>query len=329
MFRHTAGLAALAAILLSPPAPARPPGGGHGFGGARPIGGRPIGGRPIGSPGFRPSSTPGRFVIPSGRSSFYFSPGLSGRTATSFSLRLSQQPFLARRLFFFGQTSPFGLSGGWLRYNPSAFPWFAYGYGLGYGMPLGYAPDYSAYATQYAPPIPYSGPDYSADVEPPSEDLGRAIDYAQRGELDFHNGQYDQAVRNWRHALVDRPNNGGLVLLLGQGLFQTGNFAEAAGAIQHGLAMLPQDQWGVVVGKYAQLYGATGDYTAALRTLEKARNDNPKDPAVRFLLGYHYAYLGYPKEAVRELDELIKLAPGDTVGKKIRDAAAAKLKPES
>jgi tetratricopeptide (TPR) repeat protein len=324
MFRRTASLAALAAILLSSPAPARPPGGG-GHGGGRGFGG----GRPVGGPVFRPSFTPSRVVIPSGQRSFYYSPGLSGRTATSFPLRLAQNPFRARNLFFFGQTSPFGLSGGWLRHRHHAFPWFAFGYGLGYGLPLGYASDFSAYAPDYAPPIAPPGTDLPAEIEPPSESLGRAIDYAQRGEIDFHNGQYDEAVRNWRHALVDQPNNGGLVLLLGQGLFQTANFAEAAGVVQHGLAMLPQDQWGVVVGKYARLYGSTGDYTAALRTLEKARNDNPRDPALRFLLGYHYAYLGYPKEAMRELVELVKLAPGDAIARKIRDAAAAKLKPGS
>jgi len=165
------------------------------------------------------------------------------------------------------------------------------------------------------------------EEEPPSEGLAQAIDYAQRGEVDFRNGQYDQAVRAWQHALVDRPNNGGLVLLLGQGLFQTANFGEAAGAVQHGLAMLPQERWGAIVSQYARLYGATGDYTASLRTLEKARNDNPKDPALHFLLGYHYAYLGYPREAVRELDEAIKAAPGDDIAKKVRAAAAAKVKP--
>ena len=323
MFRRSAGLAILAATLVSTHAPARPPGGGFG-------GGRPgfSGARPGFVPSYRPSYAPSRTVgIPSGRRSFYYSPTLSGRTSASFSLRLGQNPYLARNLFFFGQSSPFGLSGGWLRYRSSAYPWFAFGYGLGYGLPLGYAPGTAVYTPDYAPPIPYPSAELPPEEEPPSEGLGRAIDYAQRGEIDFRNGQYDEAVRNWRHALVDRPNNAGLVLLLAQGLFQTANFAEAAGTVQQGLAMLPQDQWGVVVGKYARLYGATGDYTASLRTLEKARNDNPKDPALRFLLGYHYAYLGFPKEAVRELDEGLKVAPGDTIARKIRDAAAAKLKP--
>ena len=323
MLRRSASLAALAAALLSPPAPARPPGGGghghgHGFGG----------GRPGFAPSYRPSHAPARTVTPSGRHSFYYRPGLPSRTAVSFSLRLAQNPTLARNLYFFGRSSPFGLSGGWLRSTPYGYPWFSFGYGLGYRSLIGYVPGATAYSPQYAPPTPYPGTGVPPEEEPPSEALGRAVAYAQQGEIDFRNGRYDQAVRDWQHALVDSPSNAGLVLLLAQALFQTGNFVEAAGAVQRGLSMLPQDQWGVVVGKYARLYGTTGDYTAGLRTLEKARTDNPKDPALRFLLGYHYAHLGYPRETVRELDELLKVAPGDALARKIRDAAAARIKPQ-
>ena len=82
----------------------------------------------------------------------------------------------------------------------------------------------------------------------------------------------------------------------------------------------------MVVGNYTKLYRNVQDYTDALRALEAARNKKPDDPSLRFLLGYHYAFLGYPKEAVRELDELLKLAPRDEIAKKLRDAMAAKLK---
>jgi len=40
---------------------------------------------------------------------------------------LQQNPYLANNLFFFGRTTPFGLSGGWRRYSPFAYPWFAVG----------------------------------------------------------------------------------------------------------------------------------------------------------------------------------------------------------
>ena len=59
--------------------------------------------------------------------------------------------------------------------------------------------------------------------------------------------------------------------------------------------------------------------------LEKARKDKPDSPALRFLLGWHYGYLGYPVQAVKELDKAVELAPQDEVTKKLRDVMVAKL----
>src|SRR5438105_2762053 len=81
----------------------------------------------------------------------------------------------------------------------------------------------------YADAPPAAGP---AVDQPPGGGLDKALDFAQLGEEAFNAGQYGMAVRSWRHALVDTPRNGGLVLLLTQALFQTGNYNEAAGAAQ-------------------------------------------------------------------------------------------------
>ena len=67
------------------------------------------------------------------------------------------------------------------------------------------------------------------------------------------------------------------------------------------MSMLPQDQWGVVVKNYTELYPNVQNYTDQLRALEKARNDNTSNPALRFLLGFQYNYLGYPAQAAGEL----------------------------
>ena len=143
---RTAGTTALAtALLLAAVAAARGPGGG-GHGGGRP------GFTPSYHPSVRPTSSPGTFrpgtFSPQGRSSFYSG---TSRNAVSFSLRLQQNPFLAHNLFFFGRTSPFGLSGGWVRQPLFAYPWFALGYGLGYGYERQpYAANSFAYTPQYA-----------------------------------------------------------------------------------------------------------------------------------------------------------------------------------
>lgn len=207
------------------------------------------------------------------------------------------------------------------------------GYGLGYGGLGGYGyGGYGNYGYGYSPvttyySVPVTGTTVQ-NVDPATiadDGTTNALDFAGQGEIDFKAGKYKEAVRDFRHALVDDPENGAYVMLLGQALFANGQYDEAAGATQQAAQMLPQDKWGTVVANYREIYTNIGDYTKQLRTLEKARDEKPDDPAMHFLLGWHYGYLGYPKQAVRELDKTLALAPKDEVAKKVRDAMAEKL----
>jgi tetratricopeptide (TPR) repeat protein len=167
-----------------------------------------------------------------------------------------------------------------------------------------------------------------AEMPQPTEDeLSDSMAFASQGEVDFKAGNYRQAARNWRHSLVDDARNGAVVMLLGQSLFAMGQYDEAAGAVQQGLRMLPDDKWGVVVENYKELYPNQGLYTKHLRALEDARDAKPDSPSLRFLLGYHYAYLGYPQQALRELDKGIALAPKDEMAQKLREKQAGKSAP--
>ena len=112
--------------------------------------------------------------------------------------------------------------------------------------------------------------------------------------------------------------------MLAQALFATGKNDEAAGAVQQAMMMLPDDQWGVVVSNYTELYPKVGDYTNQLRALEKAVKEKPDSPALRFLVGYHYGYLGYPADAVKQLAKAKALAPQDEMAKRLFDVFAAK-----
>jgi len=144
-----------------------------------------------------------------------------------------------------------------------------------------------------------------------------ALSYADRGETAFKAGNYTQAVSDWKHALVDDPQNGTLGMMLAQAMFASGSYAEAAGATQMAMSLLPQEQWGVVVRNYTDLYPNVQSYTDQLRALEKARNGKTTDPALRFLLGFHYNYLGYPTQAARELAKAIELAPQDEMSRQM------------
>jgi tetratricopeptide (TPR) repeat protein len=161
--------------------------------------------------------------------------------------------------------------------------------------------------------------------KPATKDPENARVFAEKGEDSFRTRDYKGAVYAWKHAVIDDPSNGVLLMMLAQGFFATGQYNEAAGATQQAMQVLPKDDWGVVVKNYKELYGSVQDFTDQLRALEKAIKDKPNDPAMRFLAGFQYAYLGYPKEAVDQLDKGLKAAPRDEMAKKLREAMQAKL----
>jgi tetratricopeptide (TPR) repeat protein len=224
-------------------------------------------------------------------------------------------------------------------------PSYAYGGSSGAGG-LGAAPVYSDAAPRaveppavmdarssasygVARPAAPAGPDARGEprellaaAEPAAD--ARSSQFAGAGEEAFQAGNYDEAARSWRHALLDDPTNGTLLMMYAQGLFARGQYDEAAGATQQAMRLLPEEQWGVVVKNYTELYSNTQDYVDQLRVLEAKVREQPDSASLRFLVGFHYGYLGYPADAVRELDKLAELAPQDQMGGRLRDQMAAK-----
>ena len=265
-----------------------------------------------------------------------------------------------RTSFFLGVGSPFGSYWGYPGYSSFPYyyssywsPWYRYnsfgysGYGYGYGSPsFGYqsvcsynnayylpATSVTTYSSGLAAPIgsqPVIDPNATpSPLAAESDPAALGDDFATLGEQDFRAGRYDAAVRNWRHALVDEPGNGGVMMLMAQALFATGKYDEAAGAVQLGMQMLPVEKWGAVVEHYRELYPKIGDYTTQLRALEKSRDQKADDPALRFLLGYHYGYLGYPKNALQQLDKCVELAPKDELSQKLQQRMKELLAPKT
>lgn len=204
-----------------------------------------------------------------------------------------------------------------------------YGYGASYapiGSPTAIITSNPVVTTPDPQPTPTSTQIASADGKSAIADaLPSAAEYAQIGETAFKARDYKNAVRAWRHGLIDDPENGVLVLMLAQALFATEQYNEAAGATQFGMTLVPKEKWETVVKNYRELYGKVDDYTNQLRTLEKAARDKQEDPAMRFLLGYHYGFLGFPKEAVAQLEKCVALAPQDETAQKLLELFADKL----
>ena len=249
---------------------------------------------------------------------------------------------------------PWGYNPYYYGYSGYGYPWYRYGWRTsGYypvyqsvcsGNPAYYAANYAyqpdlpvtagptATTTEVAVTTPEAAVAATAaepnDAKTDDEAKRDSEAFAQQGELKFKSGQYADAAYAFRHALVDDPNNGVLMLLLAQSLFAEGKFSEAAGALQVGMLMMPTDQWGVVVENYTELYNDNQKFTDQLRALEKARKEKTEEPGLRFLLGYQYGYLGYPSNAVKELNKAVELAPQDELAAKLREAMQAKLSPK-
>ena len=207
-----------------------------------------------------------------------------------------------------------------------------------YGCPSPYTPFAPVYVPvpvpSYADENPYavdnsvSFPADNGDYTPPSGTTDPAAvsseSFDQQGEYAFRARDYMAANRDWQHAVVDDPSNGALAMKLALAMFAVGKYREAAGTTQQVLMLLPQENWGQAVSDYKKLYANPKDYLDQLKSLAKAAADKPNDPALRFLLGFHYGYSGRVADAVRELNKLVQLEPKDQLGRKLRDLMADK-----
>ena len=93
-------------------------------------------------------------------------------------------------------------------------------------------------------------------------------EFVGTGEQSFKAGQYQTALRDWQHSLVNDPNNGGVILLMSQAMFALGQYGPAANGVQMGMQMLPESEWGNVVKNYTQIYPNIQNYTDQLKALE-------------------------------------------------------------
>ena len=212
-----------------------------------------------------------------------------------------------------------------------------------YGCPTPYTPfapvyvpvpvasysDENPYAVDNFVGLPADNADYtpSSGTSEPAAVSSEPFD--RQGEYAFRARDYMAANRDWQHAVVDDPSNGALAMKLALAMFAVGKYREAAGTTQQVLVLLPQEKWGQAVSDYKKLYANPKDYMDQLKSLAKAAADKPNDPALRFLLGFHYGYSGRVADAVRELNKLVQLEPKDQLGRKLRDLMADKTQKDN
>ncbi len=202
-------------------------------------------------------------------------------------------------------------------------------------------PGFSAYYNPYYPLYPSPGLRPMTPLTPPglyqvprlflsSEDArSPEADWYGRGRSEFFRRDYNEAARDWRRAVEREPKDGNLRAQLALALFQAGDYADAAEVVRRALPLLPQEKWRSVVANRDPFYRDPGDYTDRLRDLEQASRKKPDDSALHLLLGYHYAFLGRDRDALRELDRTLQLSPKDEAARKLRAAVAAGMKRQS
>jgi len=211
----------------------------------------------------------------------------------------------------------------------STSPWYIR------NRPIALTPGFSAYYNPYYPLYPSVGLRPMTPLTPsglygvPRLFLGLEservpeVDWYGRGRSEFFRRSYGEAARDWRRAAEREPKDGNLRAQLALALFQSGDYGDAAEAIRRALSLLPQENWRSVVAHRDLLYRDSSDYTDRLRDLEQAARKKP-DAALHLLLGYHYAFLGRNREALRELDRALELSPKDEAARKLRAAVAAR-----
>jgi tetratricopeptide (TPR) repeat protein len=197
------------------------------------------------------------------------------------------------------------------------------------GYQFGYADYYNPYYTESMPAY-YAEPIITVPIEPIQEAAAVAVvpqgaaaapaalplgvssegvSKFDQARAAFLEGQYDAALKLTDAAVAQMPRDAVLHEFRSLVLFALQRYAESAAAIHAVLDVGPGWDWKTLIG----LYPNVDVYTAQLRALETARDQNPKAAELHFLLGYHYLTCGYSDRALNAFRRTLELQPRDPV----------------
>jgi tetratricopeptide (TPR) repeat protein len=127
----------------------------------------------------------------------------------------------------------------------------------------------------------------------------------------FYDGDYARAMESTNKALAQLPKDPVIHEFRALVLFAQGQYQPAAAALYSVLSVGPGWDWTTL----SSLYPSTEVYTKQLRALEAAVKQKPDDPALRFVVAYHYLTMGSKDAAAEQLKALLALSPQDKVAK--------------
>jgi tetratricopeptide (TPR) repeat protein len=143
-----------------------------------------------------------------------------------------------------------------------------------------------------------------------------ALDRFDAARAAFKQGDYANAQKLVEQAIEILPKDAALHEFRALTLFAQKKYQEAAAAIYAVLSAGPGWTWDTL----APMYANPETYTQQLRALETYARDNPKSSAAHFLLAYQYLVLNHPADAVKQLQEVVKLSPNDQLAKQLVQA---------
>jgi tetratricopeptide (TPR) repeat protein len=149
---------------------------------------------------------------------------------------------------------------------------------------------------------------------PPASELPPGVTQAGMEQFDaarasFYAGDYQKALTETNKALATMPTDAIIHEFRALVLFALGKYREAAATLHPVLAVGPGWDWTTM----SSLYSNADIYTKQLRALEDYVKKNDKAADAHFLLAYHYLTMGHDENAAKQLAEVHKAVPNDTV----------------
>jgi non-specific serine/threonine protein kinase len=140
--------------------------------------------------------------------------------------------------------------------------------------------------------------------------------YAGRAGLYWAHQKYEEAIQYARLAIERKPDCEGAYWVLGQALFTSDRWQEAAALAARAVEM-SGDDYNVYI-PYMNVYERLGQLEAArkirrqmMTALERHLEWVPEDVRARVLLSTNHAFFGNEADAVRELERAVALRPND------------------
>jgi len=203
----------------------------------------------------------------------------------------------------------------WFGYSNYYNPYYYQPYPVSSTVTIDYSQPLVVYEqAQYATPAATAAaapPQSAAPPDAGATDPGMAA--FEEARQSFIAGDYDAALRGVNAALALRPDDAALHEFRALIMFATGQYRDAAAALNAVLAVGPGWDWTTL----SALYPSVDAYTQQLRKLEDYLKQNPQAADARFVLAYHYLTAGHSAEAAQQLQKVVEATPKDQVARQL------------